>query len=346
MEGDDRVREGVRDYYGKRLGGNKDLRTSACCCSKPTDPEVVEALSLIDGEILDKCYGCGSPIPPLLEGLTVLDLGCGTGRDVYVISKLAGPSGHVIGVDMTPEQLSVAERHKDAQMARFGYSRPNVEFVKGCIEDLDSLGIEDGSVDLVVSNCVINLSPDKGKVFSEIHRVLKKGGELYFSDIFADRRVPQEAYDDPVVHGECLGGAMYIGDFRRTMRQAGFMDYRETSVSRVSIDDEIKSVTGGASFTSRTVRAFKLDDLEDACEDYGQSVVYMGSIPGHPDRFDLDRGHGFRRGEWKRVCGNTASMLSETRYSEAFLVSGDRRRHYGAFDCHDEDSDGPCCCRG
>jgi ubiquinone/menaquinone biosynthesis C-methylase UbiE len=344
MEGDDRVREGVRDYYGKRLKGSKDLKTSACCCSTPAEPEVAEALSLIDGEILDRCYGCGSPIPPLLDGLTVLDLGCGTGRDVYVISKLAGQNGRVIGVDMTPEQLSVAERHKGSQMARFGYSKSNVEFVEGCIEDLDELGIEDGSVDLVVSNCVINLSPDKGKVFSGIHRVLREGGELYFSDIFADRRVPKEAYEDPVVHGECLGGAMYIGDFRRAMRQAGFLDFRETSVAEVSIDEGIRSVTGDASFTSRTVRAFKLDSLEDACEDYGQSAVYMGNIPGHPDFFDLDRGHRFRRGEWARVCGNTASMLSETRYSEAFLVSGDRRRHYGAFGRHGGRTDGPGCC--
>ena len=130
---------------------------------------------------------------------SVLDLGCGTGRDVYIVSKLVGESGHVIGVDMTPEQLSVAERHKDGQMKRFGYKVPNVEFLQGYIEDLGSLGIEDGSVDIVISNCVINLSPDKEKVFSEISRVLKKGGELYFSDVFADRRVPESVYRDPVI---------------------------------------------------------------------------------------------------------------------------------------------------
>lgn len=205
----DDIRKDVRAYYGTELRTNDDLRTNACCCGSP-DPIVRDILPLIDDEILNRFYGCGSPIPPLLEGLTVLDLGCGTGRDVYIASRLVGETGHVIGVDMTPEQLEVARRHVESQTRNFGYSEPNVEFKQGYIEDLGSLGIDDETVDVVISNCVINLSPEKDKVFSEIFRVLRKGGELYFSDIFADRRVPDEMYADPIIHGECLGGAMYL----------------------------------------------------------------------------------------------------------------------------------------
>lgn len=346
----DKVKESVREYYGKELHSNSDLKTNACCCSGKSSDEVNEALKLIDDEILDRFYGCGSPIPPLLDGLTVLDLGCGTGRDVYVVSKLVGKNGHVIGVDMTPEQLEVAQRHLTDQMSRFGYDIPNVEFRQGFIEDLKSIGIEDDSIDVVISNCVINLSPDKDKVFSEIYRVLKKGGELHFSDVFADRRVSEEVYNDPVIHGECLGGAMYVEDFRRLMAKVGFTDFRYTSISEVTINnDEIRRLVGDASFTSRTVRAFKVDGLEDICEDYGQMASYMGTIPGNPDYYSFDNHHRFQRGMWKKVCGNTAAMLSQTRYRKAFAVNGDRSVHQGRFEgCDDEDINAcgsGCCCR-
>ena len=111
---------------------------------------------------------------------------------------------------MTDAQLDVARKYQDEQARRFGFDASNVDFRAGFIEDLAELGIEDNSVDLVVSNCVINLTPFKDQVFSEIYRVLKPGGELYFSDVFCDRRIPDELRDDPVLRGECLGGALYI----------------------------------------------------------------------------------------------------------------------------------------
>ena len=180
----------LQEYYGRILQSNRDLKTDACCSMDSLPLRHREIMREIEPEILQKFYGCGSPIPPALEGCTVLDLGCGTGRDVYLMSRLVGPAGHVIGVDMTDEQLDVALRHLETQTKRFGYSQPNVSFKKGFIEDLTGVGIEDQSVDVVVSNCVINLSPQKPRVFSEIFRVLKPGGEMYIADIFADRRLP------------------------------------------------------------------------------------------------------------------------------------------------------------
>jgi SAM-dependent methyltransferase len=215
---------------------------------------------------------------------------------------------------------------------------------------LKSLGIEDNSIDVVISNCVINLSPAKEQVFKEIYRVLKPGGELYFSDIFVDRRIPEAVANDPVIHGECLGGALYIEDFRRIMEKSGWADFRYTSVVKLDSDDEfLIEKLGFATFTSRTVRALKLNDLEDICEDYGQVAIYNGGIQGNPHYFDLDDHHKFITNKPMLVCGNTASMVSNSRYNKVFKVIGDRSIHFGVFDgCGidneiNEAESGSCC---
>ncbi len=325
--------EHVKDYYGKQLQSKQDLKSSGCCCTERPPVEIRETLPLIADEIKDRFYGCGSPLPPLLKGMTVLDLGCGTGRDVYIASKLVGESGHAIGVDMTPEQIEIAIKYKEKQRECFGFKTSNVTFIQGYIEDLKSLGLEDQSIDVVISNCVINLSPAKEQIFKEIYRVLKPGGELFFSDVFADRRIPEHLAVDPVLRGECLSGALYIEDFRRLMLKCGWADFRYTNIREISLgNDEIDRMVGFATFSSRTVRAFKLDDLEDICEDYGQIAYYNGAIPGHPHFFDLDDHHRFFTGKPLLVCGNTASMLSNTRYRKAFKVIGNRDVHFGRFD--------------
>lgn len=232
-----------------------------------------------------------------------------------------------------------------------GRRRPNVEFRLGFIEDLRSFGLEDSSVDVVISNCVLNLSPDKPAVFKEIFRVLKPGGELYFSDVFADRRVPERFHCDPVLHGECLAGAMYREDFRRLLRELGCLDYRVITSSPISLNSpEIEARIGMIGFSSTTVRAFKLK-LEDICEDYGQVATYRGTINDYPFWFDLDDHHRLFTGKPMLVCGNTASMLQETRLARHFVVSGDRSVHYGPFDCGpgasrpagEKGSGGACC---
>lgn len=353
--GDAAIIESVKDYYGKQLQSNEDLAFGACCCTEKPPAEIRDILPLIADEILSRFYGCGSPLPPLLNGATVLDLGCGSGRDVYIASKLVGESGLAIGVDMTTEQIETARKYQDEQRERFGFKASNVKLLQGYIEDLKSLGIEDESVDVVISNCVINLSPAKEQVFKEIYRVLKPGGELFFSDVFSDRRIPEALMADPVLHGECLGGALYTEDFRRIMAASGWADFRYTSIRKLDLESEtLEALLGFATFSSRTVRAFKLADLEDICEDYGQVAYYDGSIPGHPHYFDLDDHHRFFTGKPMLVCGNTASMISNTRYGKAFKVYGDRSVHYGVFggcaqeSAEPDDVDAPvsggCCC--
>lgn len=329
----------VQQYYGQVLKSSADLKTSACCTAEAMPAALRPLLADIHPEVKDRFYGCGSPLPPALEGATVLDLGCGSGRDCYLLSRLVGPRGRVIGVDMTDEQLAVARRHLDWHAERYGYR--NVEFRQGYIEDLATAGIADASVDLVVSNCVVNLSPDKPRVFAEVFRVLKPGGELYFSDVFADRRVPAQLASDPVLVGECLGGALYIEDFRRLMAQVGCADARTVSSSPITLDNpEIEQKAGRIRFRSLTVRAFKLP-LEDRCEDYGQVATYLGTLPEHPHAFELDDHHRLETGRPMLVCGNTADMVSRTRYAPHFRVTGDKSLHHGLFDCGPGVGSGP-----
>jgi SAM-dependent methyltransferase len=345
--------DNVKKYYGNILNGKVDLKTRTCCCSDELlHPMVRDIEKDIDNEVLTKFYGCGSPIPPALEGCTVLDLGCGTGKDVFIVSRLTGSDGYAIGIDMTDEQIKIAQRHLAPQMKKFGYQKANVEFRKGYIEDLKETGIKDNSIDVVISNCVINLSIDKKAVFSEIFRVLKPGGELYFSDVFAGRRVPENLQNDPLLHSECLGGAMYIEDFRRLMREIGCQDYRVVTKNKIKLGNpKIEVRVGMVDFYSLTVRAFKLNDLEDICEDYGQVAIYNATIPGYSHAFELDDNHRFISNKPMLVCGNTASMLSNTRYSKHFKVMGDKSVHYGQFDCApasekhkgDGEGGGACC---
>ncbi|MBI2605078.1 MAG: methyltransferase domain-containing protein [Deltaproteobacteria bacterium] len=333
MNGEKKTFEAVKDYYGKVLRSNKDLKTSACCTTDSLPVRIREILKDIHPEVIEKFYGCGSPIPPALTGKTVLDLGSGSGRDCFILSKLVGPEGRVIGVDMTDTQLETARKHVGDHTRNFGFSKPNVEFFKGYIEDLENVGIVSNSVDVVVSNCVINLSPDKERVFSEIFRVLKPGGELYFSDVFSGRRVPKPLSADPVLLGECLGGALYLEDFRRLLARLGCHDYRVVAKSKIELHNaEIERKAGMIDFYSITVRSFKLD-LEDRCEDYGQVAYYLGTIPECPHVFTLDDHHAFKTGQPLLVCGNTASMLTETRFAQHFKIVGDTSTHYGLFDC-------------
>lgn len=333
MSDESQVLEEVKRYYGEVLQSTADLQTGACCTAESMPAALREIVTEIHPEVRDRFYGCGSPIPPAVEGATVLDLGCGTGRDCYLLSRLVGPQGRVIGLDMTEGQLEIARRHQHYHAERFGHEAPNTSFVTGYIEDLAGAGIADGSVDVVVSNCVLNLSPDKERVFREIFRVLKPGGELYFSDVFASRRVPDELARDPVLRGECLGGALYTEDFRRLMARVGCADHRVCSTSAIPLDDpEIERKLGMIGFYSMTIRAFKLE-LEDRCEDYGQIARYRGSIEGQPHGFHLDDHHYFETGRPMPVCGNTADMLAQTRYAPHFEVIGDKSVHYGLFDC-------------
>lgn len=324
------MHEIVQDYYGRQLQASSDLKTSACCDMTQIPDWLKPLVARIHPEVLARYYGCGLVCPPLLAGCRVLDLGCGSGRDVYALAQLVGSTGEVVGVDMTDEQLEVAEKHRAFHADAFGFD--NVRFLHGYIERLAEIDLAPGSFDVIVSNCVVNLSPDKDAVLGGVHRLLKPGGEFFFSDVYADHRVPDSVRDDPVMYGECLGGAMYWNDFLRVAHRHGFADPRLATDRPLEITDpELARRAGNLKFFSATYRLFKLDALETACEDYGQAVVYKGTVPNHPDRFVLDKHHDIDTGRVFPVCGNTWHMLKGTRFAPHFDFIGDFSRHFGLF---------------
>lgn len=321
----------VQDYYGKQLQSSDDLKTTACCDMSSMPDWLKPLLSNIHPDVLSRYYGCGLVCPPLLKGCRVLDLGSGSGRDVYALSQLVGEEGEVVGVDMTDEQLAVAQEHQGWHANQFGFD--NVRFLKAYIENLDELDLEPASFDVIVSNCVINLSPDKNAVLAGIHKLLKPGGEFYFSDVYADRRVPDEVRNDSVLYGECLGGALYWNDFLRLAIGNGFADPRLVEDRPLEITDaELVEKTGNIRFFSASYRLFKIAELESACEDYGQAVIYKGGIPHNEHVFILDKHHYIEKGRVFPVCGNTWHMLKESRFHAYFDFMGDFSRHRGIFE--------------
>ncbi|HAH11567.1 MAG TPA: methyltransferase type 11 [Alphaproteobacteria bacterium] len=323
--------ENIKDYYGRVLQTSSDLKTDACCTPEAPPAHIRAALALVHPDVKARYYGCGLIAPEKLEGLNILDLGCGSGQDAYVLAHLAGPKGRVTGIDMTERQIAEARKHEDYHAQAFGFPRANTRFEHGYIEDLRSADIGPDTQDVIISNCVLNLSPDKPKVLAEAFRVLKTGGEFYFSDIYADRRLPAAWRDDPVLLGECLGGALYWNDFLQMAKQAGFADPRLVSSRPLQINDTIRMLTGQARFFSATYRLFKLKDLEPSCEDHGQAVIYEGGIAGAQDLFVLDGHHRIEAGRIFPVCGNTFRMLQETRFAPHFRFIGDFSKHYGIF---------------
>lgn len=289
-------------------------------------------LGQLHPEVLARYYGCGLVLPDVLEGLRILDLGCGAGRDVYLLARLVGSEGSVLGVDMTPEQLAVARAHSDFHRDLFGYKHSNVEFMQGNIEALDALGLEESSFDLIVSNCVINLAVDKAAVLNSARRLLKPGGEMYFSDIYADRRIPSVLVSDPILYGECLAGAMYWQDFMRLSSAAGFAEPCLVESEPVNVTDpELSARVGEIGFASATYRLFNVAGQEAAHEDYGQEVRYKGSIEEAPEFWSLDAAHIFPTGAPVAVSSNIWNILAKSRFSEHFQFIGDNSVHFGAF---------------
>lgn len=351
-----KTHEQVQAYYGKTLKGSDDLQTDACSTAALPPRWLRSILSQVHDDVLARYYGCGLVAPESLTGMRILDLGSGSGRDVYALSALVGESGSVVGVDMTEEQLAVAQAYREYHADVFGHRQSNVSFYQGYIEQLDQLPLEAESFDIVVSNCVLNLAADKQAVLDQVFRLLKPGGEFYFSDVYASRRVPEPLKADPVLYGECLSGALYWNDFENMAKAAGFKDPRLVTDRPLLIaNEQITETIGHIDFYSATYRLFKLEDLEPACEDYGQAVRYLGTVPNHPRAFYLDKHHAIETGKIFPVCGNTWKMLKDTRFAAHFEFIGDFSTHYGIFEgCGDTvpfdaqwvdsgESSGGCC---
>jgi SAM-dependent methyltransferase len=322
----------------ERYSGAARVRETALCCPTSYDPGLLAA---IPDEVLERDYGCGNPAAHLRPGETVLDLGSGVGKACFMASQVVGPAGHVIGVDVNDDMLAVARRNAPEVARRTGYD--NVTFKKGKIQDLgldleaaerylrtrpvatadallrfeaevarlrrDTPLIADASIDVVVSNCVLNLvrPEDKRRLFGEIHRVLRRGGRAIISDIVSDEDVPEHLQRDPDLWSGCISGAFREDLLQRAFEEAGFygitvLDRQQTPWRTVE----------GIEFRSVTVAAYK--GKEGPCLDQKHAVVYRGPFRQVLD----DDGHVFRRGDRVAVCGKTYEILTRAPYAEHF----------------------------
>jgi len=235
----DEIKGAVKEFYGERA-----VKASSCCGPAEGAPDYKDKLYVID-DVKDlpetvASYGCGNPtaIAGLREGETVLDLGSGPGLDCFLSAKQVGEKGHVIGLDMTDEMLALANQNRDKLGAT------NVEFRKG---EMESMPIDDTTVDVIISNCVINLSPDKDAVFRESFRVLRPGGRFHVSDIVLTRELTAAESDDLASWAGCTAGALVEGDYLNRLIAAGFNNVRV----------DTRSPIGEKPLYSATISAFK-----------------------------------------------------------------------------------------
>ncbi len=333
MSDTSKVEHAVKERYSRAASAKED----ALCCPVEYEQRYLDA---IPKEILERDYGCGDPSKHLRPGETVLDLGCGGGKICYIAAQVVGAEGKVIGVDMNDEMLDLARRYRQEIGDRLGYH--NVAFHKGKIQDLaldygkleqyladhpvttaselEALEswkedqrrnhpmVPKASVDVVVSNCVLNLvrPQDKTELFREMHRVLRKGGRAVISDIVSDEDVPAYLQADAELWSGCLSGAFREDLFLTAFEEAGFY-----GIQVLKRDEKPWQTIEGIEFRAVTVEAYK--GKEGPCLERHQAVIYKGPWRSVTD----DDGHTLFRGQRMAVCDKTFHIYCSEPYRDA-----------------------------
>ncbi|MEE8401586.1 MAG: methyltransferase domain-containing protein [Candidatus Hydrothermarchaeaceae archaeon] len=294
----EKSRKKVRDFYGEAA---KNPSEDLCCASGYSRGDT----SHIPKEVLEVAYGCGSPISwaELSREETLVDLGHGGGIDCFIAAKEVGKKGRVFGIDMTDEMLKRANKSKPKVVKNLGYD--NVEFKKGYLEDIP---LPDDTANVVISNCVINLSPDKKQVFSEIFRVLKNHGRAVISDTISDTGIPDNMKANPRLWGECVSGALTEEEYLAYLERAGFYGLS-------ILDKTFWKEVGGYKFYSAIIRGYKFDKDSD-CKFMGHKAVYKGPFKATID----EEGHFYPRNEPVEVCTDTAEKLKNPPYGDYFNI--------------------------
>lgn len=296
----DEIAQKVSDRYARAASAGEQL------CG-PAGYDMAQLKSFIPEEVLKISYGCGTPagLQTVNVGETVLDIGSGGGIDCFEAARLVGSAGRVIGIDMTDTMLEIARRNAPTVAANLGYGSPNVEFRKGMA---DALPVDDASIDVIISNCVINLAPDKLRVFREMFRVAKPGSRFTISDIVADRTVPQYLIHDVGKWGDCLSGALPWSEYMTGITQAGFVGIHANNCSP-------RQVIDGIHFFSITVTGYKLSTRSHA------SAIRYATLRGPFSRVVDERGTAYQRGIPQPIGPETGELLSLSPLASHFVLS-------------------------
>jgi SAM-dependent methyltransferase len=287
------ITQSVSQRYAKAVTNGEQM-----CC--PTGYNHEDLGQFIPEEILKVSYGCGTPVglSTVKSGEVVLDIGSGGGIDCFEASRKVGASGKVIGIDMTDEMLSLARTHAPTVAKNLGYPASNA----------DAMPVEDNQVDLIISNCVINLAPDKKKVFREMFRVLQPGGRFTISDIVADRPIPQYMIHDSAKWGDCLSGALTIQDYWGGLREAGFRGLHQVTVIPWRVID-------GIHFVSVTLTGYKTAGASSS------PAPAFATLLGPFSQVQDELGTTFRRGTPQEIDEQTLNLLSLPSYKEHFVIA-------------------------
>ncbi|MDO4182631.1 MAG: methyltransferase domain-containing protein [Coriobacteriia bacterium] len=326
-----RISTDYQDYYDKLAAaqGTDPLATARTRDAEGTmTPLARDVMFNVSAEIKNTFNEYACNVPPLLESCTVVNLCSGSGRDLYVLAQLVGENGKVIGVEPNAARRAIAEKYLTKEIKQFGYAASNVELVAGCPEDLSMIASD--TADVVYSNCTFNASPDKYAYLCEVQRVLKTGGEFYFTDVFSDCRLDPEIANNIAYRAEYLGGAMYINDFRRLSYLAGFNDPRYLVTNKTILTEEEQSHYPQAAFATITCRLMNSEVSDDVCENFGEYIAYNGQLPDFPEYFLFDKDIKFPTGKECQVCNNVAAVAAYgSRYAKVFTYKGSQAHHIG-----------------
>jgi arsenite methyltransferase len=313
----ERMKEGARELFGRSKKHATSMKDRAVTSTSNMSKSVSSTMGQIHKDITRSVAG-GFPCPEAIEDCYVLDLDCDNGRDAYVLSKLVGPKGKVVGIDSNKEQIDEANKYVDYHMKQFGYQTPNVEFKYGHLENLKAAGVLTDYFDVVLSNFVIDLSEKKAMALTEAYQALKNGGEIYYSEIFSDKEIPEEAQKDE--EDADLRGALYWKDFHKICSELGFPRPILVSSKCIPIKNKkIEKIVAGIHFVSATYRIFKIDQESiGEAAGRGAKVTYKGSIMDHQKSFKFAEGLTFPTGTPIHVDAKLAAILKNSRFAKHF----------------------------